>query len=59
MVKFELLLKAMVTKAPKPLEKTASKRPSSTQGASASYDDIQIPEDKFEGASSTPKYEFP
>ena len=57
--KFDHLLKSMLTKAPKPLGKSASKRPSSTQVASASYDDIQIPEDKFADASSTPKYESP
>ena len=57
--KFQQLLSAMLTKAPKPLEKTAAKRPSSTVVDDASYDDIQIPEDKFEDASSKPKYVSP
>ena len=59
MTDFETLLKAMLTKAPTPLGKTASKRPSSSAVASASYGDIQIPEDKFADASSIPKYESP
>ena len=56
---FSRLLHAMLTKAPKPLGKTASKRQTSTVVVSASYDDIQIPEDTFEDASSKPKYVSP
>ena len=49
----------MLTKAPKPLEKTSRVRPSSTQAISADYAETQIHEDMSEDVSSTPKYVSP
>ena len=57
--KFEDLLSAMLTKAPKPLGKSASKRQTSTVVDDASYDDTQIHADRFEDVSSKPKYVSP
>ena len=57
--KFNLLLHSMLTKAPKPLEKSASKRQTSTVVDDVSYDDTQIHVDRFEDASSKPKYVSP
>lgn len=56
---FQSLLKAMLTKAPKPLEKTASKRQTSNAVASEDYAETQIHEDTSEDVSSTPKYVSP
>ena len=56
---FNRLLTAMLTKAPKPLGKSASKRQTSNAVDDASYGDTQIHVDKFEDASSKPKYVSP
>ena len=58
-IKFDALLRAMLTKAPKPLEKTASKRPSSIEVNGEGYGDIQIRKGKSASVSLKPKYEFP
>ena len=57
--KFNNLLAAMLTKAPRPLEKSASKRQTSIVVDDVSYGDTQIHEDRFEDASSKPKYVSP
>ena len=54
--KFNSLLHAMLTKAPKPLGKSASKRQTSIAVDDASYGDIQTHVDTFEDASLKPKY---
>ncbi len=59
MSNFDVLLKSMLTKAPKPLEKPARARPSSTQVISEDYAETQIREDTFEDISSKPKYVSP
>ena len=56
---FNKILLAMLTKPPKPLEKTLSKRRTSTVVDDVSYDGIQIHADTFEDTSSKPKYGFP
>ena len=57
--KFQQLFHAMLTKDPRPLEKSTLKRQTSTVVDDANYGDIQIPEDKFEDASLKPKYVSP
>ena len=57
--RFANLLEAMLTKAPKPLGKTASKRQTSIVVDDASYGGTQTHADKFEDASSKPKYVSP
>ena len=57
--RFNDLLSAMLTKAPKPLGKSASKRQTSIAVDDVSYGDTQIHEDRFEDASSKPKYVSP
>ena len=56
---FDLLLKSMLTKDPKPLGKSASKRQTSTVVDDANYDDTQTPVDKSASVSSKPKYASP
>ena len=57
--KFHTLLQAMLTKPPKLLEKSASKRQTSTVVDGVSYDDTQIHADTFEDTSLKPKYASP
>ena len=57
--KFNELLGAMLTELPRPSGKKATKRPSSNVVASSDYAETQIHEDKFEDASSKPKYVSP
>ena len=57
--KFTNLLSAMLTKAPKPLGKSASKRRTSNVVDVVNYDDTQIHADTFEDASLKPKYVSP
>lgn len=56
---FDTLLKSMLTKSPKASGKKAAKRPSSSEGVSASYAETQTHKDMSEDASSTPKYVSP
>ena len=57
--KFNNLLAAMLTKAPKPLGKSASIRQTLIAVDDVSYDDTQTHEDRFADASSKPKYVSP
>ena len=52
---FDRLLNAMLTKAPKPLGKTAAKLRSSSEGASADYSGTQTRAGKSANASLKPK----
>ncbi len=57
--KFDALLHAMLTKKPKPLEKTSKARPSSTQAPSANYSGTRTRKGKSASASSKPKRASP
>lgn len=59
MSKFNTLLHAMLTKPPKPLGKTASKRQTLIVADDVSYDDTQTHADKSASVSSKPKYASP
>ena len=53
--KFNQLLNAMLTKAPKPVVKTSNARPSSTQAPSANYNGTRTRKGKSASASLKPK----
>ena len=57
--KFDTLLRAMLTKNPRPVGKTGAKPPASTQDASAGYAGTRTREDKTASVSSKRKYKSP
>ena len=59
MNKFDTLLHAMLTKAPKPVGKTSKARPSSTQAPYANYSGTHTRKGKSASASLKPKRASP
>ena len=55
-LKFGTLLRAMLTKAPKPVGKTAAKPPTSSEGVSAGYAGTRTCAGKSANAALKPKY---